>query len=434
MLPGYTAPKILWLKQNEPANFRATRSHPAAARLPQFLADGRASAWNTATPRARRCSTCATREWSEPILNFIDPDLAELLPPLESSRKPGGLLRETLRAEWGLGANVLVERGRRRQHDGGHRHGQHRAGRRGDGQPRHERHDLRLQRRAGRGRGGRNRRVLRQHGRLAAAGVHDERDGGHRAGPATCSAGTTPRWKPPSPRAAPGAGGLLFLPYLNGERTPNLPRGSGVHARVDHAQHDAGALRPRGDGGRRRSVSATGWTVSASLGVKPTEIRLTGGGSQSAAWRQICADVFGVPVFALETTEGAALGAAIQAALDRARRAGQKGASCASWSTASCIRPRHPRRTRRRPAPALPGSAFKQTDMTRRLHGGGFLNEVRPRRHGRQRVDLHRAAAGAAGPAGARGASRAERARQAGRGRGAARRQADGAGGRARAR
>jgi xylulokinase len=50
-----------------------------------------------------------------------------------------------------------------------------------------------------------------------------------------------------------------------------------------------------------------------SLGLKPTEIRLTGGGSQSPAWCQILADVFGYPVVTMESAEGAALGAAIQA-------------------------------------------------------------------------------------------------------------------------
>src|SRR5262249_41690590 len=50
------------------------------------------------------------------------------------------------------------------------------------------------------------------------------------------------------------------------------------------------------------------------LGIKPDEIRLTGGGSKSAVWRQIAADVFGVPTVALRVTEGAALGAAIHAA------------------------------------------------------------------------------------------------------------------------
>jgi xylulokinase len=50
-----------------------------------------------------------------------------------------------------------------------------------------------------------------------------------------------------------------------------------------------------------------------SLGLKPSEIRLTGGGSKSPAWRQILADIFGYPVVTMQSAEGAALGAAIQA-------------------------------------------------------------------------------------------------------------------------
>ncbi|MGH8022813.1 MAG: FGGY-family carbohydrate kinase, partial [Limisphaerales bacterium] len=49
------------------------------------------------------------------------------------------------------------------------------------------------------------------------------------------------------------------------------------------------------------------------LGIAPSEIRLTGGGSKSAVWRQICANVFNCPVVTLVESEGAALGAAIQA-------------------------------------------------------------------------------------------------------------------------
>ncbi len=49
-------------------------------------------------------------------------------------------------------------------------------------------------------------------------------------------------------------------------------------------------------------------------GVKPREIRLTGGGARSALWRQIAADVFGVPVVAMAQDESAALGGALQAA------------------------------------------------------------------------------------------------------------------------
>jgi xylulokinase len=51
-----------------------------------------------------------------------------------------------------------------------------------------------------------------------------------------------------------------------------------------------------------------------SLGIKPAEIRLTGGGSKSSVWRRICADIFRVPVVCLATAEGAALGAAMHGA------------------------------------------------------------------------------------------------------------------------
>jgi xylulokinase len=62
----------------------------------------------------------------------------------------------------------------------------------------------------------------------------------------------------------------------------------------------------------------------AVLGVKAKEIRVTGGGAKSAAWRQIMADIFGVPVVGMMEDEGAALGAALQAAWCVARREGRR--------------------------------------------------------------------------------------------------------------
>ena len=49
------------------------------------------------------------------------------------------------------------------------------------------------------------------------------------------------------------------------------------------------------------------------FGIQPTEIRLTGGGSRNQAWKQLCADVFNTEVVMLAESEGAALGAALQA-------------------------------------------------------------------------------------------------------------------------
>ena len=110
MLPGYTAPKLLWLKQHEPANFRATDT--------VLLPHDYLNFWLTGEKRMEYGDASGTalldvrtREWSEPILKFIDGGIGEKLPPVESSRKPVGLLRETLRAEWGLPANVLVSAG-----------------------------------------------------------------------------------------------------------------------------------------------------------------------------------------------------------------------------------------------------------------------------------------------------------------------------------
>jgi xylulokinase len=110
-----------------------------------------------------------------------------------------------------------------------------------------------------------------------------------------------------------GAAGVVFLPYLNGERTPNLPQGTGVFHGLTAANMTPGALARAVMEGATLGL-AYGLERLRSLGIKPVEIRLTGGGSKSKVWRQICTDVFGVPVVCLATAEGAALGAALQAA------------------------------------------------------------------------------------------------------------------------
>ena len=110
----------------------------------------------------------------------------------------------------------------------------------------------------------------------------------------------------------PGADGLLFLPYLQGERTPNLPRGTGVfHGLTTRTMTPAHMARATMEGVTLGLLY--GLHRMRTLGIAPTEIRLTGGGSKSAIWRQICADVFGCRVVTLAEAEGAALGAAIQA-------------------------------------------------------------------------------------------------------------------------
>jgi len=111
----------------------------------------------------------------------------------------------------------------------------------------------------------------------------------------------------------PGAGGLIMLPYLAGERTPNLPDASGVIHGVTMANATAeGLVRAAVDGvaaGLAYCVHAL-----ARLGLTAPSITLTGGGSAHPTWRQAIADATGLPVSVREGSEHAARGAALQAA------------------------------------------------------------------------------------------------------------------------
>jgi xylulokinase len=120
----------------------------------------------------------------------------------------------------------------------------------------------------------------------------------------------------------PGSDGLLLLPYLSGERTPNLPNSSGVFHGLTATNLTAPHLARAAAEGVTLGLGY-GLQRFRELGVEPTEIRVTGGGSNSSSWRQLCADVFEVPVVGLKSGEGAGLGAALQAAWQTARGSGE---------------------------------------------------------------------------------------------------------------
>lgn len=109
------------------------------------------------------------------------------------------------------------------------------------------------------------------------------------------------------------------------------------------------------------------------LGIAPAEIRLTGGGSQSPAWRQICSDVFGVPTVCLATGEGAALGAGIQACWAYGHANGQATSLQALTDRLVAV----DERTRTEPQPAAAATyqelMGRQADLTRKLHSAGYL-------------------------------------------------------------
>ena len=109
---------------------------------------------------------------------------------------------------------------------------------------------------------------------------------------------------------APGAEGLTFLPYLQGERTPHAdPDARGSFTGLS-LRHDRGALvRAVLEGvayGLRDSLE-----LLRELGVEPTVGRVSGGGARSELWLKIVASVLGVPLERTAVEEGAAYGAAL---------------------------------------------------------------------------------------------------------------------------
>lgn len=114
-------------------------------------------------------------------------------------------------------------------------------------------------------------------------------------------------------RVPPGCDGLLFLPYLQGERVPDLPDATGALLGIR-----AGAFEP----GRLFRAALEGvslnlaWGVERmrALGLALDAVRLVGGGARNATWASILADCIGVRVQHLAEAESAALGAALQAA------------------------------------------------------------------------------------------------------------------------
>jgi xylulokinase len=309
MLPGFTAPKILWLKRHEPENFAKLATVLLPHDYLNFRLTGKrrmeyGDASGTALMDVRK------RAWARDVLDFIDPALAEKIPALRSSRKPAGTLLPELAKRWNLPGGVIVSAGG----------GDNMMGAIGTGNVTPG-------------------RVTASLGTSGTIYAYSEKPVVDPAGEVAGFCDSTDAWLPlvctmnvtvateatrelfgwshaqlgkAIRSVPPGADGLLFLPYLQGERTPNLPRGSGVfHGLTTRTMTPAHMARATMEG--VTLGLAYGLHRMRTLGIVPTEIRLTGGGSKSAIWRQICADVLGCRVVTLVEAEGAALGAAIQA-------------------------------------------------------------------------------------------------------------------------
>lgn len=309
ILPGFTAPKILWLKNNERKNFAKL----ATVLLPHdyinfWLTGERVMEYGDASGTA--LLDVKKRQWSTAAVRAIDSSLLDKLPRLISSDEPAGKLSAVTARELGLNPGVLVSAGGGDNMMGAIGTGNTRAG----------------IVTASFGTSGTiyacaTKPVIDPHGEIAAFC-----DSTNRWLPLLCTMNVTVatemvrkdlrldlnQFSKLIGSASVGSEGLLLLPYLEGERTPNVPDGTGVYFGINSRNFSQKNLARATMEGVTLGMNY-GLRRLADLGVKPKQIRATGGGAKSKVWRQIMADVFNTEVVTLKVSEGAAYGAALQA-------------------------------------------------------------------------------------------------------------------------
>jgi len=309
VLPGFTAPKILWLKNHEPENYKRL----ATVLLPHdylnyWLTGEKTMEFGDASGTA--LLDVRKRKWSGPALQAIDPDLEGKMPALIPSDQPAGALQASTAKLLDLNPGILVSAGG----------GDNMMGAIGTGNTRPGVITASF------GTSGTiyacaEKPVVDPLGEIAAFC-----DSTNRWLPLLCTMNVTvatemvredfgwsyEKFAAEAARVPAGANGLLLLPYFEGERTPNVPEGTGVWFGVNKKTFEAGHFARAAMEGVTLGMNY-GLRRLAELGVKPTQIRATGGGAKSKVWRQIMADIFNVEVVTLKVSEGAAFGAALQA-------------------------------------------------------------------------------------------------------------------------
>jgi D-xylulose kinase len=320
VLPGFTAPKILWLKKHEPKNYERLASVLLPHDYLNFWLTGEKTmeygdASGTALLDVRK------RTWSSPVLEAIDRGLSGMLPQLQSSDKPAGTLQPATAKQLDLNPGILVSAGG----------GDNMMGAIGTGNTREGVITASF------GTSGTiyacaEKPVIDPKGEIAAFC-----DSTNRWLPLLCTMNVTvatemvredfgwshEKYAAESKRIPAGAAGLLLLPYFEGERTPNVPNGTGVWFGVNQKTFEAAHFARAAMEGVTLGMNY-GLRRLAELGVKPAQIRATGGGAKSKVWRQIMADIFDAEVVTLKVSEGAAYGAALQALWSWRLHSGEK--------------------------------------------------------------------------------------------------------------
>lgn len=308
-LTGFQAPKVLWLRDEEPENYEKVSRVLLPKDYVRLKLTGE-YATDVSDAAGTLFLDVASRNWSEEILEALEVPL-EWMPQVYEGPESTGSLRDSVAEELGLPSGIPVAAGG----------GDNAAAAVGVGVVKEGIISSSV------GTSG----VLFAHaeefepdasGRLHAF-CHAVPSAYHLMG-VTLSAGGSLSWwhnvlegehsyeelSEMASKALPGSEGLLFLPYLSGERTPHsdpAARGSffGLTNRHDKG-HITRALMEGVIFSLRDSLE-----IMRELGVKVEQVRATGGGARGELWRQLQADIYGVPIYRTNTDEGPAYGAAL---------------------------------------------------------------------------------------------------------------------------
>jgi xylulokinase len=309
MRPGYTAPKVLWLKNHKPKAFEKLRHILLPHNYINYLLTGEywaeyGDASGTALFDVRE------RKWSSAVCKYISPDLEKYLPKLTASDKTAGKVSKAAAELYGINEGVLVSSGG----------GDNMMSAIGTGAVREGFLTMSLGT-SGTLFGFSKKPVIDPTGNIAA---FCSSSGGWL--PLLCTMNCTvaseefrklfgfevKAFDQTAEKAPIGADGIVILPFFNGERTPNLPNGrasvNGITISNFNKENIFRAALESAIFGMR--IGLDGFKE---LGFKPKEIRLTGGGSKSPLWLSMAANITNVPVRTLVGSEAAAMGGALQA-------------------------------------------------------------------------------------------------------------------------
>ncbi|MDR2516178.1 MAG: xylulokinase [Spirochaetaceae bacterium] len=309
MRPGYTAPKIQWLKNHKPKAFAQMRHILLPHNYINYLLSGAYRAeYGDASGTA--LFDVRERKWSSAVCKYISPDLEKILPPLIESGALAGKVTGAAAARYGIPEGALVASGG----------GDNMMSAIGTGTVRDGFLTMSLGT-SGTLFGFSKKPVIDPTGNLAA---FCSSSGGWL--PLLCTMNCTVASEEfralfdldvkaldaEAAKAPIGADGIVILPFFNGERTPNLPNGrasvNGITAANFKRENLTRAALESAIFGMR--IGLEGFNT---LGFKAKEIRLTGGGSKSPLWQSIAANVMNLPVRIPASSEAAAMGGAIQA-------------------------------------------------------------------------------------------------------------------------